>query len=168
MRKGHLLALLLLVGCFPQPPKDKALTRFVFDRGDLFTEAQRSSLDSLLRDYERRTTNEIVLYTSTDTTSSDSSFRHAIARLNDSLGVGKLGKNNGLVIAFDRHLNELYTLSQENTAPDTAVAFAIQDSVMIPELSEKKYFDSFRAGALAFMDLADSTAARNARKRKKK
>lgn len=157
------LSVLFLVGCFPKLPEDKAITRFVFDRDDLLTDAEEASLDSLLSAYEKRTTNEIVLFTSSDTSSTDSAFLKSMHHLDDSLGIGKRFKENGMLIGFNKHLLELYTMSQKGIVPDTLLSIAISDSVIIPRLNEGKYFGSFLAGAHAFMDLADSTTARKKR-----
>lgn len=160
------LCLSLASGCLPELHKDKALTRFVYDDANVFTPAQRTTLDSLLHAYEQRTTNEIVLYTSADTTTTtDSIFRNAVQQLNDTLGVGKRFKNNGLVLAYTPKLHEVFTLSQQAMAKDTVQSMAIIDSVMLPLIGQERTYDAFLAGAHAYMDLADTLNARKLRMR---
>ena len=160
------LALPFSIGCLPELPKDKALTRFVYDEGNTLTPAQRTTLDSLLRAYEQRTTNEIVVFTSADTTSGiDTIFRNEVQRLNDTLGVGKLFKRNGLVLGFSDRLHEVYTLSQQAMAPDTAQTMALTDSVILPLISDRRIYDALLAGTHAFMDMADSLSAQKQRRR---
>lgn len=159
-----LIIAFLLVGCMPELPKDKALTRFVYDYDHLFTPAEDRSLDSLLAAYEKRTTNEIIVVTASDTTS-DTSFYKVVRHLYDSLGVGKVFKNNGLVLAFSVEAGLTFTLYESNMVKDTADWSDIQDSTLLPLLSEGRYYDAFHEGALRYMALADSIAARKARKR---
>ncbi len=154
----------LLVGCMPELPKDKALTRFVYDNDSLFTPAEERSLDSLLAAYERRTMNEIIVVTASDTTT-DTAFYKVVRHLYDSLGVGKFLKNNGLVLAFSEQAGRTFTLFESNMVKDTAEWSTIQDSTMIPLLSEGRYYDAFHEGALQYMAVADSIAARKARRR---
>ena len=111
MRKTLFLLGLSLAGCFPKLPKDAAITRFVYDDGDLFTPAEEATLDSLLRAYEQRTTNEFVVYTEADSTIADSTFQQMVEQLSDTLGVGKRYKNNGLVTAFNKGGGLLFTLN---------------------------------------------------------
>lgn len=165
MRSTLLFAIsCLLTGCMPELPKDKSLTRFVYDNDNLFTPAEERSLDSLLAAYEKRTTNEIIVVTASDTTT-DTAFYKVVRHLYDSLGVGKFLKNNGLVLAFSEQAGRTFTLFESNMVKDTADWSTIQDSTMIPLLSEGRYFDAFHEGAMRYMALADSIASRKARKR---
>ncbi len=163
------LLLLLIVTCFcacfrPAPP-DKAITQFLFDREDLLAPPEEAAVDSLLRDYEKRTSNELVILT-TSGNGKDTSLTQYTRHFSDSLSVGKREKNNGLVIAFSKAQLQLFTLAQSSMVGDTATITAVQDSAMMGLLNERHYFQAMRAGALAFMAEAARTAQRDKQKKK--
>jgi uncharacterized protein len=162
-----LITACLFAGCFPEMPKDQAIVRFVYDMEDLLSPEEEAELEGMLKAYEQRTTNEIVILTYGDT-SADSSLIHMAEHLHDSLGVGKTFKRNGMVLAYSDANDLIFSLTEENIAATNDQASLIQDSVIIPLLSEERVHEALMAGAEAFMALADSTKAQKLREREER
>lgn len=89
-----LLLVLLVLGVGPGP----AVERFLFDQEHLLDLEQGSQLDSLLRAHEASTGNEIAVVT-TRSLNGYPDMPAFAASFGDSLGVGKKGRDNGVVIA---------------------------------------------------------------------
>ena len=72
----------------------------VNDYEGLFSIAQRKSLDSLLKNFESRTTIQIVIISIDTTMVSRDSFEDFTLSVLKTWGVGQKGKNNGVLIGI--------------------------------------------------------------------
>lgn len=102
----YLLFLLLLVQCKSKTKNDVVKTAYpaqegyVNDFAGVLTQAEISTLDSALSDFEKQTTNEIVVVTIDSLTSDTTTIETYSLGLAREWGVGKKGANNGLVFLF--------------------------------------------------------------------
>ncbi len=74
---------------------------WIYDNEDILTIDQEIYLDSIISDFEKRTTNEILIVTSKDIGEYENPIFYAVDFGNKN-GIGKKGKDNGLVIFFSK------------------------------------------------------------------
>jgi uncharacterized protein len=127
--------------------RNNEVSETVFDNEEILTAKQERYLASVISDYERKTTKEIIVLTSKDLGNYDDSWLYA-ADFGNTHGVNKNGQDNGLVIYVSKNLSK--------TALSTGYGFSkslpyetcrkIVDSCMIPQFKEDKYFDGLKAG----------------------
>jgi uncharacterized protein len=120
---------------------------WVFDYEDVLTVNQEKSLDSIITNFEKATTNEILIVTSKDIGEYEKPILYAVD-FGNKHGVGKKGKDNGLVIFFSRNLRQTSLATgygTENILKDE-ICKSIIDSCMIPLFKEEKYYDGIKAG----------------------
>ena len=113
-------------------------------------------LDTLFRGHEARTSNEIILVTTRDYHGAPDMMTFA-GTCGDSLRVGKKGKNNGLIVAFSKHLREVYIqpgLGTERVFADARAKRYI-DSLMLPLFKEQMFFDGLWSGCTAVVKHLD-------------
>ncbi len=154
MRAAFIASLLLLLAFAPK--KDKHREQFVFDNENILTSEEEKQLDTLFRGHELRTTNEIVLVT-TDSYDGQPDIYGYAATFGEVIEVGKKHKNNGVVIAFSKKQGEIFIatgVGAEKVMSDTICESYI-DSLMIPLLKEKMYFDGLWAGSTAVVNLLE-------------
>jgi uncharacterized protein len=153
-RFGHftgLLMLLLLAGLHvfadiklpeqPNPP------RLVNDFANMMTPAQQNDLEQKLRGFEQATSNQITIVTITDLGDYDISD-YAI-QLGKKWGVGKSGKNNGVVIlaSLNGHKINISTgKGLEGALTDLQCGRIIRNE-MVPSFRDMNYFDGFSKAA---------------------
>jgi|694.fasta_scaffold54925_3 uncharacterized protein len=143
-----LLLVLLVLGVAPGP----AVERFLFDQEHLLDLEQGSQLDSLLRAHEASTGNEIAVVT-TRSLNGYPDMPAFAASFGDSLGVGKKGRDNGVVIAVSRELRSVFVatgLGTEEVLTDEQCA-VIVDSLMIPRFKEGRFGEGIVDGARAIV-----------------
>lgn len=142
-----LAPLFLFTLSFCHPEIEEKPDSWVFDHENIFTKAQEEHLDSLITDFEQRTTNEIVMITVHDIGDSKTMAEHA-TMLGNNLGVGKKDKDNGLVILFSRNLRETFLATGYGTEKilKDEVCKQIVDSIMIPHFKENQYYEGLEAG----------------------
>ena len=129
---------------------------FVFDNENILTETQILKFDSLFRKHEKKTTNEIVLVTTQDY-GQDENILHFSVNFANRLGVGKAGKNNGVVIVMNSAKREVRISTgygTENVLTD-AIAQKIVDSIMVPRFKEGKLYEGLFAGSKAVVDFLE-------------
>lgn len=146
------LLLLSLTCCGMDLGKQPRIDHFVFDAEQVLEPAEEARFDSLFRAHEALTGNELALVTTVslhghpDMASFASSF-------GDSLGVGKKGRDNGVVIAYSKGLRSVFVatgLGTERVLSDAQCA-QIVDSVMIPHFKENMTMDGLWLGSLAIV-----------------
>lgn len=79
----------------PLVPQD-----YVNDYIHLFTQPQIATLDSIISNYEKKTTNEVAIVTIDSQWIKKDSFESFLLKLHNTWGVGQKDKNNGIVIAI--------------------------------------------------------------------
>ena len=87
-----LLSILFYTSC-----KKSQTTGFVYDKAGVFTASQSKFLDSVIRNYESITSNEIFVYTVETISGTGKNPDQYAADLVKTLGVGKPGINNGIL-----------------------------------------------------------------------
>ena len=122
------------------------------DNGDVLTPAQYKTLDSLYTEHERKTSNEIVLFTLDDYTGEEK-LRDFGLKMAKKLGVGKKNINNGLFILFCAKCHKIEILTGKGTEKvmTDAIAQTILDTAMIPFFKEGAYYDGLLNGSKAMI-----------------
>jgi uncharacterized protein len=129
-----------------------AVERFLFDQEHLLNADQALVLDTLLRRHEASTGNEIAVVT-TRSLNGYPDMPAFAASFGDSLGVGKKGRDNGLVIAVSRELRSVFVatgLGTEQVLTDEQCAMIV-DSLMIPPFKEGRFAEGILDGARAIV-----------------
>jgi uncharacterized protein len=156
------ILVLLLFAC-GQTNNITQRSSWVYDYEEVLTDAQELLLDSLIKDFEKRTTNEIALITAHNIGESKSMMEHAIM-LGDSLRVGKKDKNNGLVILFSRNLRKTFLATGYGTEKilKDEICKKIIDSTIIPYYKQEDYFNGLKAGVLDCINRWEKAEAKTA------
>jgi uncharacterized protein len=120
---------------------------WIYDNEDILTINQKRYLDSIISDFEGRTTNEIMIVTSKDIGEYEEPILYAVD-FGNKHGVGKKGEDNGLVIFFSKNLSQTSLATGYGTEKilRDVICKNIIDSCMIPLFKEEKYFDGIKAG----------------------
>lgn len=129
-----------------------AVERYIFDEEHLLDLEQGSQLDSLVRAHEASTGNEIAVVT-TRSLNGYPDMPAFAASFGDSLGVGKKGRDNGVVIAVSRELRSVFVatgLGTEQVLDDEQCA-EIVDELMIPQFKEGRFAEGILAGTRAIV-----------------
>jgi len=135
----------VLLACGARTPAPHS---FVFDLEDVLDAHQEGTLDSLFRDHERRTGNEIALVTHPDF--HGRSARDFAVGFGDSLGVGKKDLDNGLVIAFSQARREVFIATGKGTERvlHDSICKRIVDEAMLPRFKEGWAYEGLKQGAM--------------------
>jgi uncharacterized protein len=149
--RGSLLILFValnfaVVSCI-QTAKESTDRIFVYDFENILSEDQEHTLDSIIRDYEKKTTNEIAIITVADIANSPK-MAHYATEIGDSLGIGKPDKNNGLIIMMSSNMRETFIATGygvEDILKDE-ICKVIVDSFMIPYFKNQEYFEGIKSG----------------------
>jgi len=178
--KPHILILLLLcqllTACAQTPakkieipgPKEGVLMRtmvqpqgYVTDFEALLSQSETWELDSLIQDFEQRTTIQIAIVTLNEIHCNKTDFDDYTLRLADAWGVGQKDKNNGVTIAISKQFRQMRIhngngivkiLSNEATKQ-------IIDDYFIPKFKEGNYFEGAKNGLLVLMQTLENKQA---------
>jgi hypothetical protein len=132
----------------PLIPKD-----YVNDYINLFTPAQIATLDSLIRNYEKKTTNQVAIITIDNRWIKVDSFELFITKVHNVWGIGQKDKNNGILIGIcpghrKMRISNGYGIEKVFTDADTK---KVIDSFILPEYKKGNYFEGTRDGLRAIM-----------------
>jgi uncharacterized protein len=129
---------------------------WILDNEHDLTQVQIDQLDSLFRSHERKTTNEIALVTTPDYGTETSILFFAV-NFGRKYGVGKKGKDNGVVIAFSSSKRETMISTGYGTEKvlKDEIAKKIIDSLMIPLFKQGKTFDGLWEGSKAVVNFLE-------------
>ena len=150
------LALIITGQAFSQNGKWNKLpgaVAFVNDFEDLLTRPQEHYLDSLIRFFEKKTTDQIAIVTIDTFMTDRPSFDDYVLRLSNKWGVGQKGKNNGIVIAISKGFRMMRIetgLGLEAVFPD-AEAKSIIDNHFLPYFKKGQYFEGISNGLQAII-----------------
>ena len=156
MRLLSFIAMLLFFGsCYSKQHK-----KWVFDfEGDL-EQGEIRKFDSLFKSHENRTSNEIVLVTTSSYGNDENILKYSVnfGRRN---GVGKKGKDNGIVIVFSRSKREVRISTGYGTEKVLRddIAKKIIDSTIIPKVKQDSTFQGLWNGSLkivSFLELPEN------------
>ncbi len=145
----------LLFGCgllmpvaladFAVPPNDG----FVTDTANVLTADQKTQLDTSLRDYQQKTSNEIAVLIMQTLSGSD--INQIGVQVGRAWGVGDKQKNNGILMLIsleDRRISIQTGYGLEGAVPDI-VAKGVIDTDIAPQFRDGKYFEGIQAGVIA-------------------
>lgn len=124
-------------------------TNLVHDYAAVFSAPQRAGLELFLRATERATSAEIAVVTVTSLEGSE--IDDFANRLFNQWGIGKKGKDNGLLLLAaieDRKIKIEVGYGLEGTLPDARTG-RILDEHVIPRFKEKQYAAGLLAGSTA-------------------
>lgn len=129
----------------PQP------TGYVNDYEFLYTVREKAILDSIIADFERTTTNQIMIITLDSTMTTSDGLDDLTWRIANKWGVGQKGKNNGVTIGICRDYRKMridvgYGL--EGILTDIATKEII-DTFFIPDFKKGDYFEGTLNGISA-------------------
>lgn len=162
---GLLFVLFVLLGCKSQgnETKDAGInksiandsipkaTGFVNDLEKLFTPQQVVTLDSIIRDHEKQTSNQIAILTIDSSFCNKKDFDSFVLQVHNAWGIGTKEKNNGVLICISKQMKKVRInngygiekiLSNEETKK-------IIDQTMLPELSKGDYYRATFNGLMA-------------------
>ena len=149
------ISFLVIISCSSTTEKKKIET-FVFDNEKILTIEQSKQLDSIYREHEKRTTNEIVLVTTSDYGEYDNNVDYSV-KFGDTHGIGKKDYDNGVVIVFSKAKRQTRISTGYGTEEvlKDEIAMKIIDSLMIPKFKENLYFEGLRDGSIAIVNFLD-------------
>lgn len=129
---------------------------FVYDFEHDFTQGQIKRFDSLFKEHEKKTTNEIALVT-TNGYGSDKNILFYSVNFGREQGIGKADKKNGIIIAFsskrlETNISTGYGI--EEVLKDEITRMII-DSLIVPELKQGNTFEAFWAGSKAIIQFLE-------------
>jgi uncharacterized protein len=121
-------------------------TDYVNDYIQLFTQPQISSLDSIIIDYEKKTTNQVAIVTVDSQWIKKDSFESFIQKVFNTWGVGQKDKNNGIVIAICPgyriiHIENGYGIDKVFTDDQT---HHIIQNIIVPAYKKGEYYEGTR------------------------
>lgn len=126
---------------------------YVNDYENLYTDKEEKSLDSLIGDFEKRTTIQIAVVTFDTTMTTPDSLDALTLRIGKIWGVGQKDKNNGVVIGISKGYRQMriqngFGIEKVLTDAETK---QIIDAAFIPSYREAKYFEGTLQGLQALM-----------------
>lgn len=130
---------------------------YVNDYENLYTDKQEKTLDSLIRDFEKRTTIQIAVVTFDTTMTTPDSLDALTLRIAKAWGVGQKDKNNGVVIGISEGYRQMriqngYGIEKVLTDAETK---QIIDTAFIPSYREAKYFEGTFQGLQTLMAILE-------------
>ena len=149
-----LLTLLIITSCASTDPKREI--RFVYDYEDILTDEEEKKFDFLFREHEKLTSNEIVLVT-TPNYGEDKDILFFSVNFSNKLGIGKAGKNNGVLIVFSRANKETRISTgygAEKVLKDE-IAKRYIDNIMIPRFIEGNFYEGLYAGSQTIVEFLE-------------
>ncbi len=121
---------------------------YVNDFGNMLTHEEKKELDSLIRQHEKNTTDQIAIATFDTVNILKTEFDDFTLQLANSWGIGQKDKNNGVLIAIcsKMHRLRIHTGKGIEKRFTNAAAKLVVDSVMIPEIKTGNYFIALKKG----------------------
>lgn len=131
-------------------------TVWVLDKEKILNQDQISKLDSLFKDHERKTSNEIALVTTPDY-GRDSSILFYSVNFSRKHGIGKKQKDNGVLIVFSRAKRETRIATGYGTEKvlKDEIAKRIIDSLMLPQFRQGNFFEGLWNGSKAITEFLE-------------
>lgn len=149
-------------------PKDTQIFRipaaigYVNDFDHVFSDSQVHILDSVIIDFEKRTTNQIAIATIPLNMVSIDSFEVFTLKMANQWGVGQKGKDNGILIAigFEHRFMRIQNgIGIEKILSDSTTKTII-DNDFKPYFMRSDYFEGTLSGLQAIIRKLDSLQGR--------
>jgi uncharacterized membrane protein YgcG len=124
---------------------------YVNDFTHLYTPGQSRILDSLVRDYEKRTGIEIAIVTVDSNMVGTQDFDSYTLGMANYWGIGKKKENNGILVAIAPYLRRIRIqngLGIESKLSDKQTKTII-DSIFIPNFKKGDYYNGTKQGIIA-------------------
>ena len=133
----------------------------VYDLENIFTYKQEEKLSQLITNFEKETTVEIAVLTLDTSAITTDNFDAFILAVANRWGVGKAGKDNGVVIGISKGLRYIsvqngYGIEKELTDAETK---QIIDTRFLPKFKRGKYYKGTKNGLKALMNELKTTNA---------
>lgn len=130
------------------PPKG-----YTSDFVALFSEKEIKSLDSLIGDYETKTSVQIAVATVDASMVGDIEIEAYALQMLRTWGVGQKGKNNGILIVIAPDIRKVriengYGIEKVISNEETK---EVIEKVIVPQYKEGKYYEGTKAAILAMM-----------------
>ena len=107
MTKFYFLIIVFIVSSCSEPKKEKKkIETFVYDYEQVLSEKEEREISNLFRDHEKKTTNEIVLVT-TSNYGEDKNILFYSVNFGERNAIGKPNKNNGVVIVYSKAFSQV-------------------------------------------------------------
>jgi len=128
-------------------------TGYVNDLENILLPAQAHELDSLLQDYDARTTRQIVVVTTPDFMDFRNIGEYSLALFNE-WEIGQRETNNGLLIVLSSAQRKVRISTGSGTEQilTDAICKSIIDELMLPELRAGRYYEALLSGVRALME----------------
>lgn len=128
---------------------------FINDYENLYTDREEAILDSLIKDFEKRTTIQIAVFTIDTTLTSSDSLDALTLRLARHWGVGLKDKNNGVLIGISKGYRKMriqngYGIEKVLTDDETK---QIINTAFTPSFRDAKYFEGTFHGLFELMNI---------------
>jgi len=128
------------------------------DYENLYSDAEQTKLDSIITEFERDTTFEIGIVTIDTLKTSKENFEKLSLHIAQTWGIGKRGKDNGILIAISKvyrkirieHGNGIEKIITEDDMK------AIIDNYFIPAFKKEEYFNGTLNGLIEIIKLLKS------------
>jgi uncharacterized protein len=143
-----------------QLKETKTIEKFVFDDENILSDKEEKELNTLFKEHEKKTSNEIVLHTTSSYGDKENILIYSTDYANEK-GIGKKEKDNGVVIVFSKAFREVRIntgYGTEKVLKDD-LAKKIIDSLMVPQFKEQKIFEGLRSGSkeiVRFLELPEN------------
>jgi len=126
---------------------------WVLDYENVLSDSEEYTLDSIIKDFELKTSNEIAIVTIKDLEGYPKMVDYAV-KFGEKHGVGKKDKNNGLVIVFSQTLRQTFLATGYGTEKilKDEICKEIVDSTMIPHFKQGDSYGGLKAGLLECID----------------
>lgn len=124
---------------------------YTSDFEQLFTEIEIKKLDSIIIDFQNRTSNQIAIVTLNQLQLEEENFNDYTLNLANTWGIGQIGKDNGILIAISRQFRQMRIqngkgIEQILSNDDTKY---IIDEYFIPNFKKGNYFEGTEIGLIA-------------------
>ncbi|MFL5730091.1 MAG: TPM domain-containing protein [Cytophagaceae bacterium] len=142
--------------CF-QSSTQKENAPFVFDNEELLSKEQEDKFNRLFLAHKKKTGNEIAIHTTASIGNKKDFFSYCLDYANEH-GIGKAGRDNGVLIVVSRNLRQVRINTGYGTEKvlKDKIAQKIIDSLMVPQFREQKYYEGIRDGSkeiIRFLEL---------------
>ncbi|WP_052158361.1 TPM domain-containing protein [Lacinutrix jangbogonensis] len=142
-----IFSVLVLISCKKETSSTLIYNKVVQDYSDLFSEAEEQKLSEKIINYEKRSTNQICVYTIDSIPNNEAIQNHA-KNLANNLGVGTKEKNNGLLILISRLDRKIAIATGTGTQRIITDSFAktIIENTILPQFKNSHYFEGISIG----------------------
>ncbi|GAA4765875.1 MULTISPECIES: TPM domain-containing protein [Flavobacterium] len=141
--------LILLNNCnsFSQEKEFPKQIGYVNDFQNIFNEDEKNDLENIISDYEKKSSNEIVII-SIDFDGSQEEFKTYTLNLSNHWAVGKQNKDNGLTISISskEKLIRINTGTQTQNILTDSICNNILQQTIIPEFKKGSYYNGVKKG----------------------